>query len=150
LETNLDLTLHQVGVLMEQLKMRLPLPADKMPDRGWRKVAAGKAPDDRRKLFFPPSPVKTVSSADEDSSHLRMVFHAPSRRVTEYTPASRCINNLFQWAHRGSYSPGLYQLRPTMEWYHIQMTEGRGFSHIKVAPWEEIFTTYKIHERQKN
>lgn len=87
----------------------------------------------------------------------RIIFHPP-RGHTDNTDnsngggggRSRCVNRLHEEARLARARNGAgathmrYRFPPTMDWYKEQQAEGRGFGHVNVASWENVFNALRI------
>ena len=105
----------------------------------------------------PPSdPAKEEDDEDEDEN-TRIIFHPPrgttkSRGRGGAASRSRCLNRLYEEARlaRNRYGPDAeymqYQFVPTVEWYHEQKIEGRGYAHVNVDSWEGVFKLLRVGE----
>ena len=75
---------------------------------------------------------------------LKMVVHPPrGKAFNRRKRVSKCRNSLFDKACRvltlkARAKMIRHEYRPTMEWYQVQMREGRGYSHIKVLDWDSF------------
>ncbi|KAK0705206.1 hypothetical protein B0H67DRAFT_604111 [Lasiosphaeris hirsuta] len=74
--------------------------------------------------------------------------HMPGRG---FKKKSKCTNKLYEDARLArarstdsSVTQMPYQFRLTSDWYGEQKAEGRGFEHINVDCWENIFNHFKI------
>lgn len=148
----IDITLFHLREYLVDLKMSVPIPAHRIPERGWKLVKWGPAP---LRSIEDPMEVDEPASTDEPGlkpdtgqpRDLKMVFHPP--RGNGRPGPSRC-KNWFYLSAKEAVVRGKedfeYLFRPTMEWYLEQLAEGRGFEHIQVASWETIFKQYDIPE----
>ncbi|KAK3304303.1 uncharacterized protein B0T15DRAFT_512472 [Chaetomium strumarium] len=114
--------------------------------------------DDSSPAARPPTP-SSVSEEPEDED-TRVIFHPPPGNKANRTSTaagisyrSRCVNRLYEKARlaRARADPALlppthmtYRYVPTMDWYKEQRAEGRGYNHINVDTWENVFTALKI------
>ncbi|EGR46101.1 uncharacterized protein TRIREDRAFT_110509 [Trichoderma reesei QM6a] len=85
--------------------------------------------------------------ADDGTAPPKAIFHPPRRGVGQ-AGSSKCWNRLYHEAQqndpRFEGKEFAFTFRPTMEWYSEQCKEGRGFEHVAVVPWQEVFRTWKI------
>ncbi|ODA77466.1 hypothetical protein RJ55_07095 [Drechmeria coniospora] len=149
----LDVTLDYLIKLPQMIRSWLPAPQQMLPDKGWMPVKLEKRPQ-------PGSPhqsatpevvdtVKTEVAAQETRpAAMKTVFEPPlaiGLRSRDYSSSNR----LYEWAaaqrRNGVRGKSEYRFRPTMEWYHDQVLEGRGFHHITVTDWKTIFERFHIH-----
>ncbi|KYK54230.1 hypothetical protein DCS_06187 [Drechmeria coniospora] len=149
----LDVTLDYLTKLPQMIRSWLPAPQQMLPDKGWMPVKLEKRPQ-------PGSPhqsatpevvdtVKTEVAAQETRpAAMKTVFEPPlaiGLRSRDYSSSNR----LYEWAaaqrRNGVRGKSEYRFRPTMEWYHDQVLEGRGFHHITVTDWKTIFERFHIH-----
>ncbi|KAL7823568.1 hypothetical protein V8C26DRAFT_386949 [Trichoderma gracile] len=122
-----------------------------------RKDERGKRQEDERgnrkgdpKGNLGPANVETKQGSppsDDGTAPPKVIFHPP-RRGNSQPEASKCRNRLYHEAQQ--HDPQLegrefaFTFRPTMDWYSEQCNEGRGFEHVAVVPWYEVFKTWKI------
>ncbi|KAM5348562.1 hypothetical protein ACJ41O_008386 [Fusarium nematophilum] len=149
----IDITLHYLQRFVENIKICLPAPADKLPARGWTLVKRGNAPATSR----PPSTESMDIDVPEaepntDNACLKMVFHPP--RGKQIMRPTECKNRLYQHTQveiaRSQHQQSMeFKFRPTMEWYRQQVEEGRGFEHIRVTTWDAICEMYKIEDTEQ-
>ncbi|UKZ82198.1 hypothetical protein TrVFT333_009982 [Trichoderma virens FT-333] len=147
----LDITIQWLGGLSMKVKDWIPAPAKDIAGRGWNLVTAERSSGDQEGNGIPArgeDDVKGHSPPEEDASARKRIFHPPQGHGQyKYT---KCRNRLYQWARQ--FDPKMerksfeYVFRPTIDWYSEQCEEGRGFEHIKVLPWKDIFQVYKIEE----
>jgi chromo domain-containing protein 1 len=97
---------------------------------------------------------------EPEDENTRVIFHPPpgnkanrSSTAAAIPYRSRCVNRLYEEARlaRARADPALpppthmtYRYVPTMDWYREQRAEGRGYNHINVDTWENVFTALKI------
>ncbi|KAH7248082.1 hypothetical protein MRS44_010453 [Fusarium solani] len=150
----LDIALDQFKTFVDNLKVHIPAPHHTMPHRGWRLIKAGDAPVGARTLSPEPMDIdEREESVEEDPEDgLLTVFHPP--RGKPMNRPTNCKNRLYQHTIReGERSTKQerieFKFRPTMEWYHQQVEEGRGFEQLQVTPWEAVFNKYKIDDPKK-
>ncbi|KAH7259752.1 uncharacterized protein BKA55DRAFT_688041 [Fusarium redolens] len=149
-----DITLHHLRHLMENLKVSIPAGTPKMVSRGWREVKPGNAPIrsplDSSEPMDIDEPTDTHDVADED---LKIVFHAP--RGKNMDRPTKCKNRLFMHC-ANKRSEGYhgrmmdFVFRPTLDWYDEQVEEGRGFEHIRIMPWPAFFSKHSIEDPQRS
>ncbi|KAK4184865.1 chromo domain-containing protein 1 [Podospora australis] len=96
----------------------------------------------------------SLDSSDEllEDENTRIIFHPPrgiGRPIAHPPSRSRCHNRLYEEARiarnkfpKSRFMP--YKFRPTLDWYSEQQIEGRGYSHLNVDSWENIFPKLKI------
>lgn len=143
-------TLRWLDGLLGNVRDWLPAPAKELPLRGWSLVAPEKPSESQKsdEAAIRDDIIMGLSLQDSTSSTPKIIFHPPSGN--NQRPYSKCRNRLYQSAREAD--PKFegknfeYVFRPTMDWYEEQCEEGRGFEHIKVVPWEEIFEMYKVEE----
>ncbi|KAF4463526.1 hypothetical protein FALBO_9651 [Fusarium albosuccineum] len=146
----IDITLHQLQRLMQNLKTCVPAPEHKVAFGGWKRVEPGDAPACSRPPSTEPMDLDTPEDpGDTGTEGLKMVFHPP--RGKPMGRPTNCKNRLYQHTlrevDRGQPRESMeYKFRPTMDWYRQQVEEGRGFEHIRVTTWEAIFEKYKIED----
>lgn len=151
----IDMALHQLQRFVDNLKMCIPAPHHTMPLRGWRRIQAGNAPAGARTLSPEPMDIdeeeEPVEEEDPEDG-LVTVFHPPRGKQTN--KPTKCKNRLYQHSvresERGRSQERMeFKFRPTLEWYHPQVKEGRGFEQLQVAPWEAVFHKYKIDDPKR-
>lgn len=149
--STLDVTMRWLDGLLGKVRDWLPAPAKEVPLRGWSLVTPEKPSKDQKSDGVAKNNdiLKDLSLQDDTSSSTpKIIFQPPSGNNEK--PYSKCRNRLYQWARKAD--PKLegkkfeYVFRPTMDWYDEQCEEGRGFEHIKVVPWQDIFQMYKVKE----
>ena len=142
----LDITLQYLDCLIRDLRHFVPAPDPKLPDRGWKLVLPGCRPEAAA------SSRKDKEGSSEDEDDVKVICHPP--RGQNKTCQSKCRNRLYQHVReardRGQGDEFEYQFRPTMDWYKEQLAEGRGFEHINVASWEDIFEQYHIDDPEED
>ncbi|PTB74126.1 hypothetical protein M440DRAFT_108366 [Trichoderma longibrachiatum ATCC 18648] len=85
--------------------------------------------------------------SDDGTAPPKAIFHPPRRGAGRSKP-SKCRNWLYHEAQQND--PQLegrefaFTFKPTMEWYSEQCNEGRGFEHVAVLPWHEVFKIWKV------
>ncbi|KAL2680681.1 hypothetical protein Neosp_008284 [[Neocosmospora] mangrovei] len=145
-----DIAVDQFKTFVDNLKMYVPAPYHSMSVRGWRLIKAGDAPVGARTLSPEPMDIdEREEPVDEDPEEgLLTVFHPP--RGKSVRRSTNCNNRLFQKATKETKQDRFeFTFRPTMEWYHEQVEEGRGFEQLQVTPWEAVFNKYKIDDPKK-
>lgn len=148
--STVDVTLRWLDGLLGNVRDWLPAPAKELPLRGWSLVTPEKPSKNQKSdaVAMRDDIMKGLSLQDDASSTPKIIFHPPSGNNQK--PYSKCRNRLYQSAREAD--PKFegksfeYVFRPTMDWYEEQCEEGRGFEHIKVVPWEDIFELYKVEE----
>ncbi|KAF9761160.1 hypothetical protein IL306_003938 [Fusarium sp. DS 682] len=154
-----DITLNQLRLFMEDLKLYIPARTKALISRGWKVVIPGNAPMRRRlssSMSSEPMDIDEASDIDEHTDTnamadegLKIVFHAP--RGKHMDRPTKCKNRLFMHC-ANKRSEGYngrtmnFVFRPTMDWYDEQVEEGRGFEHIKIMPWPAFFTKYGLED----
>nr|WOD46229.1 hypothetical protein [Trichoderma atroviride] len=148
--STVDVTLRWLDGLLRNVKDWLPAPAKELPLRGWSLVAPEKLSKNQKSdgVAMRDDIMKSLSLQDDTSSTPKIIFHPPSGNNQK--SYSKCRNRLYQSAREAD--PKFegknfeYVFRPTLDWYEEQCEEGRGFEHIKVVPWEEIFKMHNVEE----
>ncbi|PNP37929.1 hypothetical protein TGAMA5MH_10028 [Trichoderma gamsii] len=148
--STVDVTLRWLDGLLGNVRDWLPAPAKELPLRGWSLVTPEKPSDYQKSdgIVMRDDIMKRLLPQDDASSTPKIIFHPPSGNNQKLY--SKCRNRLYQSAREAD--PKFegksfeYVFRPTMDWYEEQCEEGRGFEHIKVVPWEDIFKLYKVEE----
>lgn len=145
----LDVTMRWLDSLLGNVRDWIPAPAREIPLRGWSLVIREKLSEnqkgDRVAINDDITKVK-LPFQDDTSPTPKLIFHPPSGNNQK--PYTRCRNRLYQRAREAD--PKFeganfeYVFRPTMDWYDEQCEEGRGFEHINVVPWQDIFQMYNI------
>lgn len=150
----LDVTLQWLDSVLGKVRDWIPAPAKEIPGRGWVPVTPERSSGDRKGnsvLTDADTDVNTVKGnlqSEDDKSPRKTIFHPPQGHGQQ--KFTKCRNRLYQRARQ--IDPKLegrsfeYIFRPTMDWYNEQCEEGRGFEHVKVMPWRDVFQIYKIEE----
>ncbi|KAL7948191.1 hypothetical protein V8C42DRAFT_313733 [Trichoderma barbatum] len=149
--TALDATIRWLGGLSTKVRDWIPASAKEIAGRGWSPVTAERSSGDREGNGVRAREVDNIKGnpqPEDDASRRRRIFHPPQGHGQyKYT---KCRNQLYHWARQFDHKPegGLfeYTFRPTIDWYTEQCEEGRGFEHIKVMAWQDVFQSYKIEE----
>ncbi|UPK93990.1 hypothetical protein LCI18_004925 [Fusarium solani-melongenae] len=151
----IDIVLDQFKSFVDNLKVYIPAPHHTMPQRGWRLIKAGDAPVGTRTRSPDPMDIdEREESVEEDPEDgLLTVFHPPRGKPMNNRPTN-CKNRLYQHTiregERNTKQERIeFKFCPTMEWYHQQVEEGRGFEQLQVTPWESVFNKYKIDDPKK-
>ncbi|KAL7928684.1 hypothetical protein V8C35DRAFT_317508 [Trichoderma chlorosporum] len=146
--TALDVTMQWLSGISTKVKEWIPASAKELPGRGWNPVTPDRPSGDRGSNSASEGDLEGNHRMEDDTSPRKIIFHPPpGHGQYQYT---KCRNRLHQWArsldpkHKGESSE--YVFRPTIDWYNEQCEEGRGFEHIKVMPWKDVFEVYKIEE----
>lgn len=138
-----------------QFKKLIPAPRTSMlrPNKGFKRVKLATDPatdEDDVEMG-----IRDSETSDEEDA--RIIFHPPratGRPLSDDGAPSKCTNRLFEearlWRNRyGRRSQYMkYRFRPTTEWYKDQEEEGRGFSHITVDSWRNIFGALSIGQHK--
>lgn len=143
----LEVTIQWLEIALRRFKDWMPVQG--LPSRGWSLVSP------ERQLAHQGNSTAATDADDgmanlqleeDDASPPKIIFHPPSGNgLNQYT---KCRNRLYQCAREadptlnGKYFD--YVFRPTMHWYDEQCEEGRGFAHIKVMEWGDVFKMYNI------
>ncbi|KAL7787087.1 hypothetical protein V8C37DRAFT_390964 [Trichoderma ceciliae] len=145
----LDVTIQWLDTVLGKVRDWLPAPAMEVPKRGWSLVTPQRQLGDQEgKSVIINVDAMKVNLMSEDDTSPKIIFHPP--RGNGQKPFTKCRNRLYQWTRKAD--PKLegrnfeYLFRQTMDWYNEQCEEGRGFEHIKVSPWRDIFQAYKVEE----
>ncbi|KAH6604988.1 hypothetical protein Trco_006695 [Trichoderma cornu-damae] len=146
----LDATIQWLGSVLGKVKEWMPTSANRIHGRGWSSVASERptVDDDSSSDVTAIDAADVNSHSEEDTSPPKIIFHPP--RGNGQKKVTKCRNRLHQRARECD--PKLegkafgYTFRPTMDWYSEQCEEGRGFEHVKVSPWHDVFQAYKIEE----
>ncbi|KAL2116642.1 hypothetical protein VTJ04DRAFT_8810 [Mycothermus thermophilus] len=171
----IDLTLQFLRCILGDIRNFIPAPEHVMESKGFKRVLldpdsdahqqpafGGRAPDAGNDGDVPmdidtPSPGDDQDSVNWDDVHeLRIIFHPPrGKTVANGAMArSKCSNLLYEEARLArardlSATHMKFRFPPTMEWYAQQKAEGRGYEHIYVETWEDVFKRLKIGEANK-
>ncbi|KAM0245569.1 hypothetical protein ACHAQJ_010535 [Trichoderma viride] len=146
----IDVTVQWIDTLLGKVRDWIPAPPREIPHRGWSLATPERllADDRSYKTATDIDVTKASPQFEDDTSPPKIIFHPPSGHgQNQYT---KCRNRLYRRARE--VDPRLeganfeYIFRPTMDWYKEQCDEGRGFEHIKVLPWREVFQLYKVVE----
>ncbi|KAL6691935.1 hypothetical protein J3F84DRAFT_384774 [Trichoderma pleuroticola] len=150
--TALEVTLQWLSDVSTKLKDWIPAPAKDIPGRGWSLVTPERSSSEDRDVNG-----AAVSNKDDGKGNLQPGDDAPTRKRIFHPPQghghyryTKCRNRLHQAARQ--FDPRMegksfeYVFRPTMDWYGEQCEEGRGFEHIKVLAWRDVFQVYKVEE----
>ncbi|KAL7954661.1 hypothetical protein V8C34DRAFT_293733 [Trichoderma compactum] len=149
--TDLDITLQWLSGVMTKVKDWIPAPAKDIPGRGWSLVTPERSSKDREDNRAPrrnEDDMEGNLQPGDDAPPRKRIFHPPQGHGHyKYT---KCRNRLHQAARQ--FDPKMegksfdFVFRPTIDWYGEQCEEGRGFEHIKVMAWRDVFQVYKIEE----
>ncbi|KAK3345403.1 hypothetical protein B0H65DRAFT_205050 [Neurospora tetraspora] len=150
----LDMTLKFTRAMVQDIGEHLP-PEKQLPNKGFRKVLKEHPPApnpmDGVGLDSDDDVVMDVDSNDgwnDEDEDVRIIFHPP--RGTKLSPGSRskCTNRLYEEARlaraRSSSDRMEFKFVPTLKWYEDQVAEGRGFEHINIQSWQDIFNIFQI------
>ncbi|KAK3397069.1 hypothetical protein B0T20DRAFT_248493 [Sordaria brevicollis] len=153
----LDVTLKVIDAMLKDLRQYLPAPEKAMPGRGYRTVLKehppAPNPTNGAGLDSDDDVIMDVGSNDgieDEDDDVRIIFHPP--RGTKLPPGyrSKCTNRLYEEARlaraRSSSDRMQFKFVPTLQWYEDQVAEGRGFEHINIQQWEDIFNIFHIGE----
>lgn len=149
-QTNaLDTTLAWLKYLLPNVKSWLPAATKDLPHRGWCLISYGERPkrsaEDAQSVSL--DAMDVTIPTDESVELQKVVFHAPRGSNESQAVFTQCKNRLLQRAlAHDSHEKVVYSFRPTMDWYTEQCDEGRGFEHIKVTSWEDVFRHYSIDD----
>lgn len=155
----LDITLDWLSKVRDNVRQRVPLPAAKLREQGWKQVQASE--------MSKGPPTQTLTRAEVEDMEMKdagltddkvevatkkTIFHPPS--VPGKHPGARGSRNLlYAWAEAklkaGERGKCEYTFQPTTQWYREQLQEGRGFRHIQVSSWEPVFERYAIDDPKK-
>ncbi|KAK5988680.1 hypothetical protein PT974_10166 [Cladobotryum mycophilum] len=153
-DNTVEITLQWLDKMLDKVKSWIPASAKDIPTRGWCQVESGSANTEREAT--PPAldmDAMDIGESDSDDGEevLKTIFHPPRGHGRQRF--SRCRNRLYNRAMGAEkITPGKpfdYLFRPTIEWYKEQYGEGRGFEHVRVTTWEEVFELYKIDNPKK-
>lgn len=165
----LDLTLKFTETMLQNIREYLPAWQSKLPSRGFRPVLkerpqAPNSSNHRAGLDSDDDVLMDVESNDgwdDDDEDVRIIFHPP--RGTKLRPGSRskCTNRLYEEArlararaasHPRSQSSDHMEFKfvSTLTWYEDQVAEGRGFEHINIQSWQDIFNIFQIGGKAKS
>ncbi|RFU79854.1 hypothetical protein TARUN_2343 [Trichoderma arundinaceum] len=152
--TVLDVTIRWLDSMLGKAKDWIPAPAGDIPRRGWSLLTLGRLTGEQESnsVVTDVDASNVDSQSEDDISPQKIIFHPP--RGNGQRQFTRCRNRLYEWAQNcDPNSEGRkfeYVFRPTMDWYGEQCEEGRGFEHIRVLSWCDIFQAYSIEESLKN
>lgn len=158
----LDMTLKFTSTMLQDLKEHLPAPQNRLPRKGFRKILKEHPPTNKpmngASLDSDDDVLMDVDNNDgwnDEDEDVRIIFHPP--RGTKLRPGSRskCTNRLYEEARLAraraasnprSSSPDHMEFKfvPTLQWYEDQVAEGRGFEHINIQTWQDIFNHFQI------
>ncbi|KAL7909919.1 hypothetical protein GGI35DRAFT_348099 [Trichoderma velutinum] len=149
--TALDVTMQWLSGVSTKVRDWIPAPARDVPGRGWTLITSKRLSERRADSSAPNSEegdMKGKLQPGDDVPPRKRIFHPPQGHGHyKYT---KCRNRLYQCARefdpRQEGKSFEYVFRPTIDWYSEQCEEGRGFEHIKVMPWKDVFQVYKIEE----
>lgn len=143
----IDQCLDMLDGCVSDARNFIPAPEHVIADRGWIRVTPGKpspAP------LQPAGTESTQSESEEDEEMIgvadqRIIFHPPrSTKQGHAKKTSLCRNLLFKSIHEASKSKVDFAFTPTASWYGQQVSEGRDFKHMKVAPFQKVFSELDI------
>ncbi|KAL1839766.1 hypothetical protein VTJ49DRAFT_1189 [Mycothermus thermophilus] len=169
----IDVTLRFLRCLLCDLRELVPAPEPVMETKGYKRVILDSNSDaspfalerhpSAADAEAVPMDVDSPSVRDDQSSvveeedeNTRIIFHPPRGRssMTCDKFRSKCVNRLYDEARlaraRDSRATHMtFRYPSTMEWYNQQRAEGRGYEHLNVEPWEEVFKKLKIGDIAK-
>ncbi|KAL2265368.1 hypothetical protein VTJ83DRAFT_6468 [Remersonia thermophila] len=172
-EHPIDVTLRFLRCLMCNLREFVPAPELVMESKGYRRVMldprsdAGSFASEKRAAAHDAGSVSMDidspsvgdnggSVAEDEDENTRIIFHPPRGRSSMRGDRvrSECVNRLYEEARlaraRDSAATHMtYRYSSTMEWYNQQRAEGRGYEHLNVEPWEEVFKKLRIGDGAK-
>ncbi|QYT04168.1 Chromo domain-containing protein [Trichoderma simmonsii] len=147
----LDATIQWLDSVITMVRDWIPAPAYEISNRGWSLATPERSSEDREDRSAPmrnENDMKGNLQPGDDAPTRKRIFHPPQGHGQyKYT---KCRNRLHQAARQ--FDPKLegksfeYLFKPTIDWYTEQCEEGRGFEHIKVMAWRDVFQVYKIEE----
>ncbi|KAK1777940.1 hypothetical protein QBC45DRAFT_433896 [Copromyces sp. CBS 386.78] len=151
----LDMALKFIKTVVQDIREHLPTSEKQLPNKGFRKVLKEHPPAPNTMnsggLDSDDDVIMDVDSNDgwnDEDQDVRIVFHPP--RGTKLRPGcrSKCTNRLYEEARlakaRSSLDRMEFKFAPTLKWYEDQLAEGRGFEHINVQTWQDIFNIFQI------
>jgi len=156
-ENDLDATLNYLLTAVGYLKEYIPVGERMMQSRGYRQVT--KTSHQSGAHAGGGAMAAAVSGCGEgpgipgDGSHddvnAKIIFHPPRSVGRPPSAATKCRNNLYESARLARLADKdadvmAFEFKPTMDWYADQRAEGRGYEHIYVNTWEDIFNIFKI------
>lgn len=151
-----DVALASLELLVRDPQQYLPRYAHELSLAGYRIVRQQVSPSSTGGLA--PAPASAPMDVDSpghgeskggDEEDARIIFHPPRGDPQRTTGPTRCVNHLYEKAtaarkeDRGR-TRMRYDFPVTTDWYDVQRSEGRGFEHVHVAPWESVFNMLKI------
>ncbi|KXH58302.1 chromo domain-containing protein [Colletotrichum salicis] len=142
-----DVTVHNLDVMMSDCKLYLPAIDTLLLRRGFRNITPGDAPvRQERHPADSPMDIDMIGGHRNYGGESKIIFHPP--RAINPTGQSRCENFFYTWVmsldRRNPRSAWPYTFRPTTEWYQQQVSENRHFEHLNVASWERVFELIRI------
>ncbi|KAK3490956.1 uncharacterized protein B0T23DRAFT_173877 [Neurospora hispaniola] len=151
----LDMALKFARTVMQDIREHLPPAEQRLPEKGFRKVLKEHPPaldtmnggglDSDDDVLMD---VDSNGGWEDEDEDVRIIFHPP--RGTKLSPGSRskCTNRLYEEARlaraRSSSDHMDFKFVPTLKWYEDQVAEGRGFEHINIQSWQDIFNIFQV------
>ncbi|KAK1463652.1 chromo domain-containing protein [Colletotrichum cuscutae] len=142
-----DVTFHNLDVMMSDCKQYLPAVDTLLLRRGFRKICPGDAPIGHGLHATDSSmDIDMIGGHRNQGGESKIIFYPP--RAMNPTGQSRCENLFYTWVmniDRQNPRPAWpYTFRPTTEWYQQQVAENRHFEHLNVATWQRVFEVLRL------
>lgn len=144
----LDVTLHFLMTVVDNVKYYIPASTPQMLARGWKLVG----PDEQRPGESMDVDMDAEERGDSESAaseDTKMVYMPPKGRQNLGPGGkSTCTNTLHVRSQvamkKGDRDSMIYKFTNTKSWYGKQVAEGRDFKHIMVESWSKVFQQLQI------